>query len=332
MLRRNFLALALSTSAFQLGAFVVPVMAQDGTAVVLRTDYKYNGYIAPFALALDRGYYAEAGLDVSIEQGQGSGTTVQTVGAGTDDFGVADASTAILGITAQNIPVKLISVYTQTATMGLIYHAKDGFSGNAADLKGKIIISSAGSADLRLLEPALASAGMTLGDVDLQLVDPNARVPLFLRTPGAFLTGFATGDFLRVTAHEADAGYVPYADFGVTAYGTGLVASDDTIANRPEVVRAFVVASQKGWDAAIADPAAAVDASLKLYPDLDPAMIRAGLDIALSSQLHTAATEGKPVGWTEEADWVKTIDVLTKYAGLEPSEVSRYYTNDFIAQ
>src|SRR6516165_9112714 len=114
--------------------------------VVVRTDYRFNGYVAPLALAIDKGFYKAAGFDVSIEQGQGSSTTIQTVASGVDNFGLADAGTAVIGISAQNIPVKIVAVYSQTDTMGLIYHPDQNFNGDLASLKGKVVISSAGSA------------------------------------------------------------------------------------------------------------------------------------------------------------------------------------------
>jgi NitT/TauT family transport system substrate-binding protein len=304
-------------------------MGHAQTKVVLRTDYKFNGYVAPMALALERGYYKKAGLDVSIEQGQGSGTTVQTVASGADTFGMADAGTAILGISSQNIPVKILAVYTQTGTMGLIYHPDSSFKGDLKALKGKVVISSAGVADLRMLSPTLASAGMTTGDVQLQLVDQNARVPLFLKTPGSFLTGFATGDLLRVRSRLPDAKYVPYAQYGVIVYGTGLVASNATIQKNPDLVRKFVAASQKGWDDAVKDPEAAVAASIKLFPDLTKDFLLDGLKIALAEQLHTPATKGHPIGWTDTGDWDKTLAVLTTYAGLKAKPLSSYLNNDF---
>lgn len=325
--KAKFLGLTLAASlAFgAAGAF-----AQE--KVVLRTDYKFNGYVAPLALALEKGFYKEVGLDVSIEQGQGSGTTVQTVGSGADLFGLADSATMVLGKTAQNIPVKLLAVYTQTATMGLIYHADSDFNGDLATVKGKVVISSAGAADLRLLDPALASAGLSQSDVQIQLVDTNARVPLFLQTPGAFLTGFATGDLLRVRSKEPGAKYVPYADYGVIAYGTGLIASESTIEGKPDLVKKFVAASQKGWEEAVKDPEAAVAASLKLYPDLDAKLLTDGLKIALEQQLHTPATKDHPIGWTDEGDWASMLEVLKKYANLSPLAPSAYYTNHFIAE
>ena len=307
----------------------------DGYAaekVVLRTDYKFNGYVAPFALALEKGFYKDAGIDVSIEQGQGSGTTVQTVASGADTFGLADAATAVLGISAQQIPVKLLSVYTQSATMGLIYHPDSDFTGDLSGIKGKVVISSAGAADLRLLAPALASVGLSENDVEIQLVDTNARVPLFLQTPGSFLTGFATGDLLRVRSRLPDAKYVPYAQYGVVAYGTGLIAGNETIEEKPDLVRAFVSASRKGWEEAVKDPEAAVAASIKLFPDLSADLMRDGLKIALEQQLHTPATEGHPIGWTDEGDWMKMLEVLKTYASLQPQEPSTYYTNEFISE
>jgi len=300
------------------------------TKIVVRTDFKFNGYVSPLALAIEKGFYKQAGLDVSIEQGQGSSTTVQTVATGVDNFGLADSATAVLGISSQDVPVKIVSVYNQTGTMGLIYHPDSDFEGNLASLKGKTVISSAGSADAKLLEPTLASAGMKLEDVNLQLVDLNARVPLFLETPGSFLTGFATGDLLRVRARLPGAKYVPYAHYGLIAYGTGLIVRTETIAKSPELVRKFVVASRRGWEAAAKKPEAAVAASLKLYPDLSPDLLRDGLKISLEDQLHTPNTAGHPIGWTSEDDWKKMLEILKRYSGIVPKAPSVYYTNEFI--
>jgi NitT/TauT family transport system substrate-binding protein len=101
---------------------------------------------------------------------------------------------------------------------------------------------------------------------------------------------------------------------------------------QPDLVKKFVAASQKGWEAAAKDPDAAVTASLKLYPDLSKDMLREGLKISLEEQLHTPATQGHPIGWTAEDDWKKMLAMLKTYSGITPKEPSAYYTNQFIAQ
>jgi NitT/TauT family transport system substrate-binding protein len=302
------------------------------TKIVVRTDFKFNGYHTPVALAIERGYYKNVGLDVSIEQGQGSSTTVQTVATGVDNFGLADSATAVLGISAQNIPIKIIAVYNQTGTMGLIYHPDSDFNGDLKMLKGKVVISSAGSADAKLLEPTLASAGMKLDDVKLQLVDLNARVPLFLQTPGSFLTGFQTGDYLRVRSRLPTAKYVPYAKYGLIAYGTGMIVRNDTIAKSPDLVKKFMAATQKGWEDAAKDPDASVAAGLKIYPDVSKELLSEGLKVSLEEQLHTPRTKGHPIGWTDETDWKEMLEVLKTYSGLTPKAPSAYYTNQFIVE
>jgi NitT/TauT family transport system substrate-binding protein len=332
MTRFNYSRLAGLAMAAGLAVAAGGSAALAQTKIVVRTDFKFNGYVSPLALAIEKGFYKDAGFDVSIGQGQGSSTTIQTVASGVDNFGLADAATAVLGITAQNVPIKIVAVYNQTGTMGLIYHPDSDFDGKLASLKGKIVISSAGSADAKMLEPTLASGGLKLDDVRLQLVDFNARVPLFLQTPGSFLTGFATGDLLRVRSRLPTAKYVPFAHYGLVAYGTGLIARTDTIAKSPDLVKKFVAATQKGWEAAAKEPEAAVAASLKLYPDLSKDLLREGLKISLEEQLHTPSTKGHPIGWTSEDDWKKMLQVLKTYSNITPKEPSAYYTNQFIAQ
>jgi NitT/TauT family transport system substrate-binding protein len=197
-------------------------------------------------------------------------------------------------------------------------------------MKGRIVISSAGSADAKLMDPTLATAGMTIADVKMQLVNIAARVPLFLQTPKSFLTGFETGDLLRARLKEPNAKFIPYAKYGIVAYGTGLIVSTETLAKSPDTVRKFVAASQKGWEAAIKDPDAAIDASLKVYPDLNRDFLLAGLKLSIDDELHTPATVGHPVGWTSEEDWKKMLAILAKYSGITPKAPSAYYTNEFI--
>jgi NitT/TauT family transport system substrate-binding protein len=306
--------------------------AQPMTKVTLRTDFKVNGYVGVFALALERGFYRDQGLAVEIAEGQGSGVTVQTVAAGGDTFGLADSTALMVGVSNRDIPVKAIFVFAQTDIQGLAYYPDSGWDGNIKNMRGKVVISSAGSAEMPHLLAILASAGMTTDDIKLQLVEFNARVPLFLQTPGSFQGAYATGDILRIKSKMPNVGYVPFSKYGVTAYGTGLITRNATIQNDPALVRKFVAASAKGWDVAVKDPEAAIQAALKVFPNVphDAQQLRSGLKILIDQQLHTPATAGKPIGWTAESDWKAMIDLLQKYSNVKPKPLSAYYTNEFI--
>ncbi len=305
---------------------------QPLTNVILRTDYRVNGYVGPFALALERGFYREFGIALEIGEGQGSSTTVQTVAVGDDTFGLADSTALVVGISARSIPVKAVSVYTQTGIQVFLYHPDSGWDETIAKMRGKVLVSSPGSAELSLIPAVLGTAGMTMNDVDLQLTDPATKIPLFIRTPDSFLGGYATGDAVRVKLRMPEARFVPFSRYGIVSFGTSLITKTKTIEGDPELVRKFVAASSRGWDAAVKDPEAAVQAIMKLFPASDPALLRDGLRIVLSEQLHTPASAGKPIGWTAESDWSAMLDVLAKYANVKPKELSAYYSNAFIPQ
>ena len=297
--------------------------------MVLRTDYKFNGYVAPFALALERGYYEDAGLDLSIEQGQGSATTIQTVASGRDEFGLADTTTMVRAVANQDVPVKNLAVYLQSIPTGPISLPSSDFDGSVKSLEGRAVISSPGNAELAYLDALLASSDMTEDDVDLRLVDTNARIPTFLQTSNAVLLGFSTGDLVRVRAEEPDASYHSFSDYDLNSYGTGAIASESFIEDNPETVEGFIDASRKGWTDAVEDPKAAVDAAMNLYPELDKSLVSKGLRVAIDTLLHTKATADLPIGVTADADWTEMLELQREYADFEGSvEPTDYYASE----
>jgi NitT/TauT family transport system substrate-binding protein len=305
---------------------------QELTAVTLRTDFMWNGYISPIALAVSRGYCEEVGLDVSIEEGQGSATTAQTVASAQDDFGIADSGTVVRAITEEDVPISVVSVYLQTIPMGFIHHPGSPVN-EVEDLADRTIVSSAGAAEITLLPAILTQADMTEDDVDMRLVDAAARIQTFLEDENSVLLGFATGDLLRAQAQEPDVGYNSYAEFGLLSYGTGLIASNSVIESDPDLVEAMVSCAQRGWESAVEDQDAATEASLEMVDDVDEELLRRGLEVTIEELLHTSRTEGQPIGWTSDEDWEEMLDLLVEHGGLsEALETDAYYTNEFVPE
>jgi len=95
-----------------------PAMAVD--KVTLRLDWSTIGYHSPFYLAAERGYYKDAGLDVDIQEGKGSGNTVQLIGNGADTFGYADAAVAAKSA-SQGVPVKVVMGIIRKSPASIAY-------------------------------------------------------------------------------------------------------------------------------------------------------------------------------------------------------------------
>ena len=108
----------------------------------MRLNFYSYGEHAAFAYGVEKGIYAEEGIDLTILEGGGSGPVVQSIGAATDRFGYADATT-MAKLVSKGLPVKMIANYVQTSPMSIISFADKGIKG-PKDLEGKKVSFTAG--------------------------------------------------------------------------------------------------------------------------------------------------------------------------------------------
>ena len=158
---------------------VLGLLAQGGSAagqltpVSFRLNFIAVGLHAPFYLGLDRGFYRQEGIDLTIGEGTGSGTTVRLVGDKSDLFGFTDAGTAIIGI-AQGIPVKVIAPVYEINAFAVLTAADSGIT-KPKDLENRRVGSTPGDA-FDALWPALVGANaIDASKVHIVAVDSAAR-------------------------------------------------------------------------------------------------------------------------------------------------------------
>ncbi|MBX6328945.1 MAG: ABC transporter substrate-binding protein [Pseudolabrys sp.] len=121
-----------------------------------------------------------------------------------------------------------------------------------------------------------------------------------------------------------------FSDYGVKALSMALAVHEDTIREKPDMVRRFVKATNRGWDESIKNPAEAAKIGKKHFPHAEEHLLKAKFE-AVAPLMHTDATTGKATGWMAESDWDGTLAVLKELSGLKTDEpASAFYTNDFI--
>src|SRR5207237_3933352 len=108
---------------------------REKTNVVLRLGWLARGYDAPYYLALARGYYDEAGLNVEIKEGQGSGPTLNLVAGGQEQFGMVDGAVLLIGA-GKGLPGRMVAGVMQRSPAALMVHADSGID-KPRDLAGK---------------------------------------------------------------------------------------------------------------------------------------------------------------------------------------------------
>ncbi|MFN3375865.1 MAG: ABC transporter substrate-binding protein [Burkholderiaceae bacterium] len=236
--------------------------AQSPTPIKFQLDWRFEGPSALFLLPVAKGYFKAAGLDVTVDAGNGSGGAVQRVASGSYDMGFADIA-ALMEFhannpDAQNKPVAVMMVYNNTPA-SVMALKKSGIT-KPSDLTGKKLGAPVFDAGRRAF-PIFAKAN-NVGTVTWTAMDPPLRETMLVRGDVDAITGFTFTSLLNLEARGAKAADVvvlPYAEHGVKLYGNAIIASPKLLKENPAVVKAFLQAFAKGAKEVIAHPAAAIE-------------------------------------------------------------------------
>jgi NitT/TauT family transport system substrate-binding protein len=284
--------------------------------VTLLLNWYPYGEHAPLYYGLKHGIFAEYGIDLKIEAGQGSGKTVQAVGANQADFGWADTP-ALMQAVSKGLPVKSLGVYLQTTPASVQFFSNRGFS-SPSDLKGKKIAGTAGDALSKTFPVFLAKNGLIASDVTIQNTDAAGKIASTISGQVDALLGNANDQ--GPTLHGKTGKPVTamkFADFGLNYFSDGLIASDGELA-KTDLVQRMVKAVSESWAGGVAHPADAVAAMSGAEQQLPTPAVLTEQFTTTIALLHTPATAGKAPGLNTEADWQQTIATITA-AGLVPS-------------
>jgi len=234
-----------------------PMSVHAATPIKFQLDWRFEGPSALFLYPAAKGYFTQAGLDVSIDAGSGSGGTVTRVASGTYDMGFADMA-ALMEFHANNPdapnkPVAVMMVYNNTPAAVLAL--KSSGIKSPADLAGKKLGAPVFDAG-RKAWPIFAKANK-VGPVTWVSMDPPLRETMLVRGDVDAITGFSFTSLLNLEARGAKAGDVvimPYPQFGVKLYGNAIIASPKFLKEKPEAVKAFLKAFAKGAREVLANP------------------------------------------------------------------------------
>ncbi len=301
----------------------VGAQAKPRTTATLRVDWIPGSHHIGPLLAVERGYYAAEGLDLDVKPGKGSGATVQAVATNTDLFGFADAGVMAIAV-SKGAPLVMVANTTPKGPNGAITIGTK--LGSPRELEGKSIGLVPGEASQAALSALLARHQIPPASIRTVSVEAASKVAALLARKVDVIPGFRFGDYLRAYAQNKDVKIALFSDWGLNILGNGYFVTTTTLEQKPELVRAFLRATMRGWKEAMADPKAGVAALMKAYPETNREFAELGLPMVFE-HMSSDATRGKPLGWMAEEDWKATLDVM-KGAGLEGAyPPSKFYRN-----
>jgi NitT/TauT family transport system substrate-binding protein len=305
-----------------------PVIPTVPTKVTLAMGYIPSVQFAPFYVAQARGYFRDAGLDVTFRYGFES-DLLKLVGTNELQFMIGSGEEVILG-RSQGLPVRYVMRWYRRFPVVLLAKTDKGIK-TPADLVGKTVgISMLSGASYVAWEALVYASGLDASKVNLQVIGFTQAATISQGRVDAALDYVVNGP-VQLRLAGQDVTVIPVSDF-VDLPSNGIITNDKTIQEKPQLVQALVTAALAGLADTLADPDAAFDLSLKAVPEAggEQAKVnRAIFDESLKLWQASAADLGRsdPAAWANAA-------VFMRKMGLIQTDVTAgdLYTNEFVVR
>ncbi len=295
-------ALALSAQA-----------ATAETAVKFALDWKFEGPSAPYFVAIDKGYYADAGLDVTIDSGPGSVKGITRIAAGTYPIGFMDIN-SLAKFLDQNpgAPVTAVLMVYNRPPFAIVSTTERGVL-KPKDLEGRILGAPAPDGAYAQWKAFVKENGIDASKVQIENVGFPVREPMLARGEVDAITGYSFSshfNLIRNGVAPEDVKVMMMADHGLALYGNAIMVNTDYAKANPEVVKGFVAATVKGVQAAVADPETAIKSVMKRNEIADEALELARLKMAIRDNIVTDEVKANGFGGVDAERLARSIDQI----------------------
>jgi putative hydroxymethylpyrimidine transport system substrate-binding protein len=329
-MRRLAIGLCVAAAALAVGCGEKSEGGRPGTPdqLTLALDWQVNADHAGIYEALDHGYFADAGLDVTPEIPSDPSAPIREVAAGRADLAISYEPEVLLA-RDQGLPVKAVAALVPSPLTSLISTRSAGIR-RVADLAGKTIVTAGIPYQQAYLDTILSRAGLTSSDVHTVDVQQSLLYPVISGRADAMLGGFLNVEGVELRLRGEQPRVVPVNRLGIPTYDElVLVSSDDELRSNPRQIQLFVAALERGTKAAAKDPAGATQAILDAGKGLDPRIARA--EVSRTLPLLAQRGTGKPFGYMDPKDWRAFAHFFADNGVIQATpKMSDVLTNDLL--
>lgn len=325
MAKRNYLV-APFACALLVAATTQAALAKEKINFIL--NWVPGADHAPYFHAKAQGWYSDAGLEVEILSGKGSGLSSQRVGAGTSHLGISDLATALVAKSKGADLVAVMNVYANSP-YGMYWLKKSGIEG-PKDFAGKKIGNPPWDA-ARVMWPAFAKAvGLPADAVEFVNISPQAKAPSLLAGQIDITTNFYNGHDTMRRLLGADMGFLAWPEAGLNHYGNSVIANGAFLKTKRDAVAGFVRVTQKAFAACVAEAKPCIDSLMAASSGLK----RNNQDDQwqrVKELMTDKFTLSVALGFMDPDRMQADYALVAKYFKMKaPFDVKTAYTNEFL--
>jgi NitT/TauT family transport system substrate-binding protein len=308
---------------------IAPATAQEAVKIKFTLGWKTQGSDAAFFVAKDKGYFAKEGLDVTIDQGEGSAATVTRIMGGAYDAGFGDINAIIQNASTRpaDAPVMVYQMWNRPP-FAIVAKKSTGIT-KPKDLEGRTVGGAAGTPTTRMFPLFAKKNGIDLTKVKIQNMAPNLQEPMMIRDQIDAAMVFNITSYFNLVQNrqdpDKDYNWLTFGDFGLDLYSNGLMVSRKMIKENPKAVAGLVRAVNKATLDIAADQNLAM-ASVEKFDNLvDLVVERRRLKFSLSNLM--VSPESAEIGMGDLKDDRLAAAIAIVVEGYElprapaPSEV-----------
>jgi putative hydroxymethylpyrimidine transport system substrate-binding protein len=252
----------------------------DPEPFTVALDFYVNPDHAGIFTGLERGDFAEAGLDLETQVPADPSAPIRQVAAGRADLAISYEPEVLLALD-QGLPVRAVGALVDQPLTSLISLPEAGIA-EPVDLAGKTIATAGIPYQTASLQAILDDEGLPPEDVDQVDVGLGLLPAVLSGRADAMLGGFLNVEGVDLALRGKNPRVIPVDELGIPTYDElVLVANADRIEDDPEAIRLFIAALERGTQAAADDPEAATDAVLEAGEGLEPRLTEAEVEATL---------------------------------------------------
>ena len=319
--RRTFsIAAAGLMAGTMLAISPMPAAAQT-TDIKFTLDWKFEAPAAGFFLAIDNGHFEAAGLNVTIDSGNGSVEAIPRVATGAYQMGFGDINSLIKFLDEDpSQKIRAAMVVYERPPFSIIGRKSQGVTEDPKSVEGRKLGAPPPDGAFAQWPAFVQAAGIDESKVTIESVGFPVREPMLAQGQVDGIFGFAFSSVLNLKAQgvpEDDISMILMAENGLDLYGNSILINPDFADANPDAVKAFLGAVAKGFADAVADPDAGVAAVMKRNEVLDAVIERERLDMANALNIRTPYVIENGFGGVDEGKLTQSIEYLKVSMGLK---------------